>query len=243
MTKPRYARLDHIRAIAFLSMFLYHAAWDLVFLYGWQLPGFKTLPGFVWQQSICWTFILLSGFCHSMSRHPVKNAVRVFLAGALVTLVTCLFTPNIRVVFGVLTLLGSAGLLTAVLDRFLQRLPPLSGLFGSAALFFLLRNVNRGSLGFGPLHILDLPGELYANSFTAFLGFPTRSFYSSDYFSLLPWFFLYLCGYFLHKWMKQGRMECLQGRDIPLFRFLSRRCLLLYLLHQPLLSACFMLIF
>ena len=59
----RLAGLDTIRGITLLSMMLYHTCWDLVFLFGKKIPGYSGFGGYVWQQSICWTFILLAGFC------------------------------------------------------------------------------------------------------------------------------------------------------------------------------------
>ena len=44
-----------------------------------------------------------------------------------------------------------------------------------------------------------LPQSLYANYFTAFFGFYPDWFYSTDYFGLLPWLFLFWAGYYLHK--------------------------------------------
>ena len=41
----------------------------------------------VWQQSICWVFILLSGFCLPLGHHPFRRGAVVFGAGALVTAV------------------------------------------------------------------------------------------------------------------------------------------------------------
>ena len=244
MNTSRYARIDHIRAAAVLSMVLYHALWDLVYLYGLHLPWYRGIPGFLWQQSICWTFILLSGFCHSMSKNPRKAAMRVFLAGLLVSAVTWIFTPDIKISFGVLTLLGSSGLLLWVLSPALSRLSPAVGLGLGTALFALTRNVNSGYLGFWGMRILELPRALYANWFTSFLGFPFPRFSSSDYFSLFPWFFLFLCGYCLNRLFREKEcLKLLQGRDVPLMRRISRHSLLIYLLHQPLLSVLFSLIF
>lgn len=242
--KPRYSRIDNIRAIAIISMVSYHAVWDLVFLYGFKWQWYKDLPGFIWQQSICWTFILLSGFCHSMSRQPFKNAMKVFLAGLLVSAVTWILAPNIRITFGVLTLLGSAGLIVAALDKPLKKLNPFVGILIFAALFALTRAVNSGYLGFGDFRLLELPRSLYANYLSTYLGFPFRGFSSSDYFSLLPWLNLYLVGYYINKlFVKNNLMALCSGAEIKPLRFLSRHSLVIYLLHQPILSALFYMVF
>lgn len=152
-TSGRYALLDELRGLDLLSMMLYHGCWDLVNLFGIQADWYYGLPGHLWQQSICWVFILLSGFCVQLGHHTLRRGAQVFGAGALVTAVTLLFMPEDRVIFGVLTLLGSAMLLTGLLEKPLRRIPPAAGFAISAALFALTRNVSVGYLGFGSLRL------------------------------------------------------------------------------------------
>ena len=61
-TAVRYRLLDELRGLDLISMMLYHGMWDVVFLFGVAQKWYTGRPGFVWQQSICWVFILLSGF-------------------------------------------------------------------------------------------------------------------------------------------------------------------------------------
>jgi uncharacterized membrane protein len=84
---------------------------------------------------------------------------------------------------------------------------------------------------------MTLPESLYRNLFTAYLGFPPVHFYSTDYFSLIPWTFLYLCGYELHWIMKEGGLleKSFMTKGIEPLSFLGRNSLLIYLLHQPVL--------
>ena len=107
----RYALLDELRGLDLLSMIGYHACWDLIFLFGMSATWYTGWQGHLWQQSICWVFILLSGFCLPLGHRPLRRGLIVSGAGVLVTAVTLLFMPEDRVVFGVLTLLGAAALL------------------------------------------------------------------------------------------------------------------------------------
>ena len=107
----RYALLDELRGLDLVSMMLYHACWDMMFLFGIWMDWYAGMPGRLWQQTICWVFILLSGFCVPLGHRTLKRGAQVFAAGALVTVVTLVFMPEDRVVFGVLTFLGSAMLL------------------------------------------------------------------------------------------------------------------------------------
>lgn len=185
----RYALLDELRGLDLVSMMLYHACWDMMFLFGIWMDWYIGWPGRLWQQSICWVFILL-------------------------------------------TFLGSAMLLTGVLEPLLKKIPPAAGLAVSAVLFALTYHLDERWLGFGGLR-LALPDAWYANYFTAFFGFLPFDFYSTDYFALLPWLFLFWAGYFLHGVVGRARMEPLRRSVCPALGWMGRHSLLLYLLHQP----------
>lgn len=163
---------------------------------------------------------------------PAAARADHFRGGVLVTAVTLLFMPEDRVVFGVLTLLGAAMLITGLLQPLLQKIPPAAGLAVSAVLFALTYHLDERWLGFGGLR-LALPDAWYANYFTAFFGFLPFDFYSTDYFALLPWLFLFWAGYFLHFCMGRARMEPLRRSVCPALGWMGRHSLLLYLLHQP----------
>lgn len=250
--KQRYELLDMVRGITLISMILYHGAWDMVYLYGKGWPWYRSDGAYVWQQSICWTFIFLSGFCWSMGRKPLKRGLLVFCAGAVVTFVTIFVMPANRVVFGVLTLIGSCMLLMIPIDRAVRGMPKAVGFMVSLLLFVITRNVNERYLGFEELRLMKLPEGLYRNIITAYFGFPSASFFSTDYFSLLPWLFLFMAGYFLYHIM-EDRLSWWLGAHasrrafafscnrkmlswvIRPFSFVGRHSLFIYMIHQPVL--------
>lgn len=233
--KTRYALPDTLRGLTLLSMIAYHGCWDMVYILGADWPWYQSSGAYLWQQSICWTFILLSGFSFSLGRRHWRRGRLVFGCGAVVTAVTLVVMPGQEIWFGVLTLLGSCMLLGALLERPLGRVPAGAGLVLSAALFVLTRSVNRGYLGFEGLRLAALPGALYRNMATAYLGFPFPGFRSTDYFSLVPWLFLFLTGYFLFRLTGKHLAAAPDlGRCAPL-EALGRRSLLVYMLHQPVL--------
>ena len=140
----RSGTLDTIRGLTLVSMIVYHACWDLVYLYRLDWGWYRSFWAGIWQQSICCTFILLSGYCWQMGRHPLRRGLMSFFGGAAVSLATLLVLPETPVQFGVLTFLGSAALLTIPLRPLLSRIPPRPGLALSFAPFLVLRDVNKG---------------------------------------------------------------------------------------------------
>lgn len=236
MKKERYYLLDVLRGLTLISMIVYHGIFDLVELYGVPVDWFWKRPGYVWQQSICWTFILLSGFCCRLGKAPFKRGLFIFGCGLVITAATCMFMPSEKIFFGILTFTGTAMLTVALLSRYriLERLPAWMGLAGSGLFFFLTRNINEGYWGFESLRLGAVPAGLYRGWFTTFLGFPHSGFWSGDYFSFFPWFFLYLCGYFLYGLlMPRESVRQMLGIRCQVLEWPGRNSLLLYMLHQP----------
>lgn len=238
VTGKRYPLLDVIRGITLISMIAYHTSWDLVYLFGiggrfqtWYLSA----NAYVWQQSICWTFIFLSGFCIPLSKRKWRRGIIVFAAGALVTAVTLVFMPNERVIFGVLTLIGSAMLLAALLYPLLSKLTGIIGFIVSAYLFYLFRQVNGGFLTIYPGRRVMVARSLYRGYAGTYFGFMDPNFRSTDYFSLLPWVFLFFAGMYFHLALSRegGFRWKIMNLDIPPLAFLGRHSLMIYLLHQP----------
>lgn len=238
----RYALLDELRGLDLLNMIAYHALWDLVCLFGVRADWYFGWQGRLWQFCICSVFILLSGFCVPLGRHTLKRGLQVFLGGVVVTAVTLIFMPEDRVVFGVLTFLGSAMLLTALCKAFLEKIPARWGFGASLVLFMICYPVSSGYLGLLEWNVV-LPRALYANYFTAFLGFLPDWFYSTDYFPLLPWIFLFWAGFFLHRLIGRERMEPLRRSIFAPLGWLGRNSLVIYLLHQPLIYGTLFVVF
>lgn len=234
--KKRYYTLDYIRGFAIFNMILFHTFWDLVYIFNYDLPWFNTSIAYIWQQCICWTFILLSGFCYSLSSNKLKRGLIIFACGLLISIITELLIPDNHILFGVLTLIGSAMILIIPFYKYIDKINPILGFFVSMILFLISRNVNNGYLGFESFDIYELPTFLYRNLFTSYLGFPNAGFYSSDYFSIIPWIFLFICGIFAFKLFKSNNKLYLLEKRYNLFvEFCGQKSLLIYLLHQPII--------
>lgn len=246
----RYPVLDLARGISLLSMIGYHAAYDLVCLYGLPASWFFRMPGRVWQQSICWTFIFLSGMCFNLGRRPLKRGLLLTFCGLLITLSTWIVMPDNMVVMGILNFFGLATLLMIPVERVCKRLPASIGFLVSILCFLVTKNLPDGFLGFFGRILYRLPASLYQSKAGMVFGFPYPGFYSSDYFPLFPWFFLFLSGFFAWKliqaWTESpskqfplhssapGRLRLL----LPLEK-VGKYTLPIYMLHQPILMALF----
>ena len=230
----RYRLLDSIRGITLVSMVAYHAVWDLVYIFGVPLEWYGTKIGYVWQQSICWTFILLSGFCWSMGRKKLKRGLTVFAGGFVITAVTLLAMPENRVVFGVLTLLGICMLIQILVEPLYRKCNSAVGMLFAFLCFLICKDINSGRIGVMAWKSVEVPKEWYSNLFTTLLGFPTRDFFSTDYFPVLPWYFLFLTGYFLYRSMQEKRLlQKLPDIHIAPLEWIGKHSLVLYMLHQP----------
>ena len=268
----RLPALDLLRGLNLLSMIAYHGAYDLVYLYGVDIPGYRGLPGYLWQQSICWIFIFLSGFCFCLGRFDgarrIRRGLLLSACGLLITAVTALIMPESLILMGVLSFFGLAVLLTVPLYPLLVRIPAYAGLAGCLLLFFLTRDVSSGWLGFEGLRLLALPDFLYHGVFPMILGFPWPGFFSTDYFALLPWIFLFWSGFFTFRCFC-GKKERRPVENVPeavpedgkaapepavLFlraggrslcaplEYIGRHTLPIYMIHQPALMAVFLLL-
>ncbi len=234
----RYYVLDVIRGINLISMILYHFVWDVAYITGGKWAWFEYGFGYVWQQSICWIFIILSGFCWSMGKRQLKRGFIVFAAGALISLVTIIFVPDQKVIFGILTLLGSSMLLMIPLEKILSKIPPSVGIGISSMLFILFRNVNDGYMGFENWNLVKIPAFFYQDYFMTYMGFPGQDFHSTDYFSIFPWIFLFVAGYFLYWLIKQKNIiSLLSYKGIDGLEFIGKHSLIIYMLHQPVIYA------
>ncbi len=234
MDTKRYNVLDLIRGIAIVNMIIYHALWDLVYLCDIDMDWYDSVGAYVWQQAICWTFIFVSGFSFCLGKKSLKRGFLVLAMGAIISVVTAVFVPEEKILFGVLTLIGSCMIIFSFLDKYLKNSNPLLGLFVSIIAFVLLKNINDGYIGFEKWNLVKLPDFLYSNILSTYLGFTENGFASSDYFSLFPWIFLFSAGYYLFKickmknWLRyfeQSKIKCLEK--------MGKHSLGIYMLHQP----------
>ena len=150
-------------------------------------------------------------------------------------MITSLVRVDVPISFGIIFCMAGSTLLEAVLQKFhitLQGYIP-AAIFLCIFLFTL--RLPFGTIGIGPLNI-QIPQILYTSDFFAWLGFPSKYFLSSDYYPLLPYAMLYLCGAsFNRSALKHGYPRTLMKLSFPIISEIGKHPLSIYLLHQPLL--------
>ncbi len=140
--KERYSLIDAIRGLAVVNMVLYHFLFDVYILQGFNV-GWRSIPGVhIWQQCICWTFILVSGLSWHLGSHRLRNGLIINGCGLLVTVVTLIAEPDEAIWCGVLTLLGCSLLLATALRPLLEKIPAIAGTVVSFGVFLLTRTLS-----------------------------------------------------------------------------------------------------
>ena len=209
-TPRRYHTIDAIRAAAVISMVLYHLYYDIFCLFGGHPEYCLLTPIYLWERSICITFIVISGVSLNFSRHGYRRGLIVAGCAMAVTLVTYVMFPEEAIWFGVLHLLSVSMLLTTAIRPLLH-------------------------IGLFSYPLIRLPAALYQYKWLSVVGFLSGDYYSMDYFPILPWVFLFLFGYFLWRFIKEKGFDKVFYKKIPVLDFIGRHSLLIYMLHQPIL--------
>ena len=238
----RFYLIDAYRGLVIILMVAYHYCYDKFIIFG-KDPGFVARQSsFIWQQFICWSFILISGFVFPFGRkHALKRGIIVNICGLLVTAVTFIAMPDAPVIFGVLNCIGCCMLLMIPISEMIKKLSvsPYIVLVVSFALFLFLYGIPTRFVGImrHPLALID-PSIYNSCKLLMPFGFPWDNFWSSDYFPLIPWLFLYICGYALNSIITSCRkITAPLSVRVPILSAIGQRSLLIYLAHQPICFA------
>ena len=240
--KPRrVGLLDEIRGADIILMVLYHLGYDLVYIFGVNVPFYRSFAMPYIQPLIAGTFILLSGIACRYSKSNIKRGVKTLLLGMLLTVVTFIFMPSESIYFGILHFMGAAMILFALLKTALDLLPPVLGIPFFVFLYVFTGRVSQGYVGLPGVFTVTLPASTYGNPHLLPLGFYGAG---ADYFPLIPHLFLYFTGTyigvlfvrdFFPGWVYRTRFQILSK--------IGRHTIIIYLLHQPVLMAILYLLF
>jgi uncharacterized membrane protein len=128
-------------------------------------------------------------------------------------------------------------IITGLIMPIIKKINTSVGMIVSVILFSATYSINDGTLLFG---LVKIPDVLYKTNYLAPIGIYNNSFYSADYFSILPWIFVFLFGAFLGKLAKDGKFpKWTYKKHSKMFAFVGRNSLWFYLGHQAVLYAIF----
>ncbi len=243
-TKKRVGMLDDLRGIAIIAMVLYHLFYDLVFIFGVNIPVFSGDLVNTLRDITAGLFMVISGIACHYSKNNLKRGIVTLGCGLLLSLVTYLFMPSQFIVFGVLHCLGCCMILYGFIGKGAQKIPPIIGFIVTLFLFISLRFIDDGIIGISGLWQFSFQVPAFFGNTLAPLGFPGRSFASADYYPIIPWFLLYLSGSYLGFYVNSNRFPQFFYKSHS--KFLSntgKKSLLIYLLHQPIIYGILYVIF
>ncbi len=233
--RERMAFFDVVRGFSVVSMVLFHLCYDLRFIYGVDLAFFRPPLQDVWRASISWTFLFVAGCMCSFSRNALRRAACYLGCAAAVFLATTLVAVDTPISFGIIFCMGASTLLEHLLDASGLTVRGLPAALACLALFLALRGVPTGHIGIlGPG--LAVPRALYATPYLSWLGFPGPGFASGDYYPLIPFSLMYLCGAAVGRHLGEvGYPTWVRSVRCAPLEFVGRHSLVIYVLHQPLL--------
>lgn len=237
----RYWEIDFFRGIAIIMMITYHILFDLSFL---QILSFSlhSTPFLIFLYPIGTLFLLLVGISLVLSyrrykdknkKYPpftkyLKRGSFLFLIALVITIITWFYPHEGFIVFGVIHCIG----ISIILSYWFIPKPNIALPVGIILIILgiMIRNLTT------------------TNPYLFFLGITTPSFYTLDYFPLIPWLGIILIGIFLGQYLspylekKYITVQIQPQLTIPI-TFLGKHSLTIYLVHQPILFAILYLFF
>ena len=248
----RVGILDEIRGFAIICMVVYHAMYDLKYIFGLDVPIFFDSWFDVIRDIFAGLFIFISGTVCRYSSNNIKRGAQCFFIGMIMTFVMPFFSSG-TILFGILHFLGVSMMLFGLGQKLFDLLPSWVGIAVSVLLYVLTMNVCMeyvngtlvtGYFGIPHLFQLHFPVEAYNVGVLFPLGLHDLSFSSADYFPMLPWFFLFLAGSYFGIIAKGGRLpKFCYPTHIRWLATVGRYTIWIYVLHQPVLYFIFSLIF
>ena len=245
----RVWEIDFLRGLSIILMVFDHLFFDLINIYNIHIPLVSDFAGSykILEYFFAGCFILMSGISSSFSRSNLKRGLRLFLIALLLTLVTYALTlfnvvdKSFVIVFGILHFLAVCMLLSSVLTKLNS---------------YVLIVIGGAIIACGPF--VDKLNELirldelnhinnYFNNipnYFAIFGIYNSSFFSGDYFPLVPWLGIFVIGIAFGKIFYKEKKSLIKFELKPnLFNYVGRYSIWVYLIHQPIIFSILWLIF
>lgn len=236
MNNKRYLTIDLIRGISVISMVLYHLMYDLKYMFDQDMPFFSIQKCYIWQQSICISFIIIAGISLNFNSKKLHHGIKLLITSILITIVTHVFVREYAIYFGIIHFLAIGIIIIFLLEKFLNKIHNLLGFILNLGIFVIIRTSYYLNSSF---HI-NIFKFLSKFKLGFIFGFPKNGFYSSDYFPIFPWIFLLITGFYLGKIIKFDSLLKIKNNNI--FVIIGQKSLEIYLLHQVIIYSVLSLI-
>lgn len=219
----RIRELDLIKALAIVLMVIYHFVYDLKefanFPIDYHAPLWHTV-----QKTSALLFIFVSGVTSGLSRNPLRQGLKIFSYGLIITVITYLVMPEQYVRFGILHFLGVATLILFFLRK--QKIPIL-----------IILSILSAIIGF------KLKKLYLATPLLLPFGVKYPQFGSIDYFPIFPYLSVSILGLIAYQLFYLNARRENTGFPQPrrtflptsLISSLSKHSLMIYLVHQLIL--------
>ncbi len=235
--------LDEIRGFAIICMVVYHAMYDLKYIFGVDVPIFFEGWFDIIRDIFAGSFIFISGTVCRYSSNNMKRGIQCFFIGMIMTFVLPFFTGG-TIMFGILHFLGISMMIYGLGEKVFDFLPAVVGIIIAILLFIMTIDVRYGYIGLEGIFGLALPQKLYDVGVLFPLGMHDAYFWSSDYFPLLPWFFLFVAGSYFGVFAKDGVLpKFFYPTHCKWLATVGKYTIWIYVLHQPIIYLIFSLIF
>lgn len=241
--KNRIFFIDELRGFSILCMVFYHAFYLFDMFFAWEWAD--TLFNFFMpvQPLFAGIFIFLCGISCTFSKNNLKRGLILLGIALGFTFVSAVIMPlmgfyDCEIYFGILHFLSVSILIYALFSKLFSKLSPILGIILCAAFYPFTSSIANGVLGFGELVVFEIPDILYKTDFLMPFGFYTETFFSADYFPILPNIFIFLSGVFAGFFFaKNGYPEWTKKKRISVLGFLGRYTLPIYVVHMPVIYA------
>ena len=244
MAYPNRIRiLDFLRSTAVLAMIFYHFVYDLG---DFGYVNMITVVNGYWKlfaQSIGCSFLFLSGVSFWVMANKeinwpkyIKRLAILITAAILISIVTYIQFGSAFIFFGILHLLAACSILAV----FIYRLPVIILVIFSIGLLTLPEYYHSSQY---------YNETIFSSRYLAWTGLYDGRTGSVDFYAFMPWSAAFVAGLAIAKILIKPRhisnLSPLSFKEeknnffISIMLWIGRNSLLVYLIHQPLLYACF----
>lgn len=233
-SSQRILLMDTLRGVLIILVVLFHLLYDLDMIFGVNTGLFEQQWFFTFRDCFVGMLILISGISCNLSRNNIKRGLKTLGWGVVISIVTALFMPSERIIFGILHFFGTAMIVYGIFQKIFNKINPIIGVITSGLIYLLTLNIYE----------IELSGlNVVMKYFLFIVGFNTGC-WSADYYPLIPWIFIFLAGAFAGRNIKSTKLPNFFYQNIcPPLTFIGQHTLIIYILHQPIIYGALYILF